>query len=74
MGTLLTPTVERALKKLHKPQKLELAGAVRSVSEYPGFAIAEIAITQSCHPCSIASLGAAIPQPNEPSTKELLIL
>lgn len=36
MRILLTPTFERALKKMHKPQKLYLDGAVRSVSQDPG--------------------------------------
>ena len=36
MRILLTPTFERALKKLHKPQKLDLDGAVRAVSQDQG--------------------------------------
>lgn len=35
MKILLTPTFERALKKLHKPQKLDLDGAVRAIAQDP---------------------------------------
>lgn len=42
MRILLTPTFERALKKLHKPQKLDLDGAVRSVSQDPGIGEAKV--------------------------------
>jgi mRNA-degrading endonuclease RelE of RelBE toxin-antitoxin system len=42
MRILLTPTFERALKKLHKPQKLELDGAVRSVAQDPALGDAKV--------------------------------
>jgi mRNA-degrading endonuclease RelE of RelBE toxin-antitoxin system len=42
MRILLTPTFERALKKLHKPQKLELDGAVRSVAQDPALGEAKV--------------------------------
>jgi mRNA interferase RelE/StbE len=42
MKVLLTPTFERALKKLHKPQKLELDGAVRSVAQDPALGEAKV--------------------------------
>lgn len=35
MKILLTPTFERALKKLHKPQKLDLDAAVRAIALDP---------------------------------------
>ncbi len=35
MKILLTPTFERALKKLHKSQKLDLDGAVRAIAQDP---------------------------------------
>lgn len=42
MRILLTPTFERALKKLHKPQKLYLDEAVRSVSQDPSIGEAKV--------------------------------
>lgn len=35
MKILLTPTFERALKKLHKPQKLDLDRAVQAIAQDP---------------------------------------
>jgi mRNA-degrading endonuclease RelE of RelBE toxin-antitoxin system len=42
MRILLTPTFERAIKKLHKPQKLELDGAVRSIAQDPALGEAKV--------------------------------
>ncbi|WP_322993732.1 type II toxin-antitoxin system RelE/ParE family toxin [Limnohabitans sp.] len=42
MKILLTPTFERALKKLHKPQKLDLDGAVRAIVQDPAIGEAKV--------------------------------
>lgn len=35
MRLLVTPTFERGVKKLHRPQKAELDGAVRAIADHP---------------------------------------
>ena len=42
MRFLVTPTFERAVKKLHRLQKLELDAAVRQIGENPGIGDAKV--------------------------------
>ena len=42
MKILLTPTFERALKRLHKSEKLDLDGAVRAIAQDPVMGEAKI--------------------------------